>query len=229
MARLYVDVFSDLVCPWCFIGKRRLDRALRARRELEGRVTFRAFQLQPFLPTESVEARPFLARKFGGEAQMNAVFARVTAIGAEDEIAFDFHRMRAPNTHLAHRAAAVAVRFGVQAAAVDALFRAHFEDGADIARADDLAASFSRHGVGMEADELLRSLGEGEGDDEVREDRRQAIAMGVHAVPLFIMRREPEGEGLALTGAQRTETLLGAIDKVVNDDDVGDQAEKQPA
>ncbi|HEY0468477.1 MAG TPA: DsbA family protein, partial [Polyangiaceae bacterium] len=98
-----IEIFADIACPWCFMGKRRLERALSSS-STSAELCFRAFQLQPGLPAEGVPAEAFFERKFGGKERARGVFERVTQLGRADGIFFDFNQqLRAPNTELAQR------------------------------------------------------------------------------------------------------------------------------
>ncbi|HYP75282.1 MAG TPA: DsbA family protein [Polyangiaceae bacterium] len=127
-----IEIFSDIACPWCFIGKRRLERALLAS-GTSAELVFRAFQLQPGLPAEGVPAAGFFERKFGGPERARATFERIAEVGREVGIAFDFHKQqRAPNTELAQRVIRFATGKGQAAPTVEALFSGYFEHGVNV-------------------------------------------------------------------------------------------------
>lgn len=198
-----LEVFADVVCPWCYIGKVRLERALSQPDAPAATVRWRAFELQPALPPEGVEARPFYNRKFGGEARVAQLFAHVTAVARKDGITLDFERMsRAPNSRLAHRAIQLAQAQGQGDAAVTACFRAHFEEGADLASLDALIAAFERHALPLDLAALRDRLARGDGASQVLADEDEARAVGVSGVPFFIANRK-----LAVSGAQPPEIL----------------------
>jgi predicted DsbA family dithiol-disulfide isomerase len=197
---LALDVFSDVVCPFCFIGKRRLDEAVAAERA-EGRevvVRWHAFQLNPEVPEEGLDERAFFERKFGGEAAMRQAWDHVARLGAPAGIAFDFERpgRRAPNTRLAHRAVALAGREAPerQDAAVEALFAAFFERGEDVGDRDVV---LRLTGVDPGA------LDAGGGADEVEADLAAAASLGIGGVPFFIADRSVALSGAADADAYR--------------------------
>ncbi|MPZ89164.1 MAG: disulfide bond formation protein DsbA [Nitriliruptorales bacterium] len=203
-----LDVFADVACPWCFIAKRRLDRVLAVQPEGSVQVRRRAYQLGPTLPREGVDARTFFLRKFGGEQQMRRAFAQVTAIGADEGIAFDFDRMRrAPNTLLAHQAIVMARGLGCQEQMVDALFRGHFEQGVDVGDLEQVLDLVERHKVGLHRATLGVMLEHDAALPVVRCDLDAAARHGVSGVPFFVA----EG-GLVLTGAQPSHTLERFLD-----------------
>lgn len=202
-APLELELFADVVCPWCYIGHTRLLRALAAPGAPAARVRWRAFELQPSLPPEGVEARPFYERKFGGKARVDAIFARTTEVARGDGLTLRFELMkRAPNSRLAHRAILLLQEDGARDAAATACFRGHFEDGADIGDLDALVALLGRHGVPGDLAALRERLVAGAAREEVLADEREAAQLGVDGVPFFVANRR-----LALSGAQPPEVL----------------------
>lgn len=191
---MVIDVWSDLVCPWCYIGKTRLEKALAGRQDVS--VRWRAFELQPGMPEEGVEARPFYEKKFGGAERVQQIFDRVTGVAREDGLNLRYDLVqRAPNTRLAHRAAKLG-----GAGAVGALFRAHFEEGLNIADRDTILDVLAR--AGLDAADIGRRLDAGEGLEEVLHDEEAAGQLGVSGVPFFVV----EGK-LGMSGAQPVETF----------------------
>ena len=202
-AAIDLEVFSDVACPWCYIGRRRLAQALARPGAPPATVRWRAFELQPSLPLEGVEARPYYARKFGGEARVEAMFARVNEVGRGDGIRFDFDAMRrAPNTRLAHRAIQLAQAQGAGDAAAAACFHGHFEAGVDISSLDALLAHLARRELPLDLDALRDRLRRGDGESQVAADEREAAQLGVTGVPFFVANRK-----LAVSGAQPPEVL----------------------
>ena len=124
---LKIEIFSDVVCPWCLIGKRRFERALAERPNAQVEITWRAFQLNPDLISDGIDRQQYLQQKFGGPDQAKQIYRRIEAIGAEEGIDFAFDKItRTPNTVLAHRLIRWARGHGVQDAVVEALFSAYF-------------------------------------------------------------------------------------------------------
>ena len=131
---LHIDVISDVICPWCFIGKRRLEKAIAALdRQHEVRVRWLPFQLNPTMPTEGISRKEYRIRKFGSWERSQELDAGVVAAGQTEGIHFAFERIeRTPNTVDAHRLIWLADKEGVQDAVMEALFRAYFTEGRDI-------------------------------------------------------------------------------------------------
>jgi len=206
-----IEIFSDVVCPWCFIGKRRLEEALRrlaasGNRGAPPRVQWRAFQLNPWLPPGGMERAEYVTRKFGSAA--GGVYTRVAGVGSQVGIGFAFDRIaRQPNTVDAHRLIRLAGEEQRQDAVVETLFRAYFLEGADLSSTAVLLGLAQRAGLDPEraqaclTDEGTRAA--------VLDEDRQAREIGVEGVPFFVFNRR-----LAVSGAQEPDVLLAAIDRV---------------
>ncbi|MCC5974055.1 MAG: DsbA family oxidoreductase [Rubellimicrobium sp.] len=181
-----LDIFSDPVCPWCLIGKAGLDRALERAGDHPFRVRWLPFMLHPDLPREGVDFGAWLETRFGGRAKAARALTDVEAKAAEAGLSLDLTRIaRMPNTMDAHRLIHWAGIDGCQTPVVEALFRAHFSEGRDIGQAEVLADIAD--GAGMDAAVVLRLLS-GDADlDQIREGDRAARAMGVTAVPTFVV------------------------------------------
>jgi predicted DsbA family dithiol-disulfide isomerase len=203
---VHIDIVSDVICPWCYIGKRRLERALARRPELEVTRSWRAFQLNPGLPSEGVPYPLYLAAKFGSAHNAGRAYAALSAAGRGEGIDFAFDRIgRAPNTLRAHRLIRFAADEGAGDGVVEALFHAYFLEGLDIGDIDTLAAIAGRCGFGGAA---VRGYLAGEaGTEEVRAEDRRARHLGIHAVPCFVLER-----GYAISGAQEPEMFLSLFD-----------------
>ncbi len=204
-----IDVVSDVVCPWCYIGKRRLEAALAtlAAREPELRpvVRWHPFQLNPDLPPEGVDRASYLEAKFGGRARAGEIYARVKAAGASVGLALDFDRIeRQPNTLDAHRLVAWAQEQGDADAIVEALFAAYFLQGRPVGDRDELAAIAGE--AGLDRDAAAAFLASGVLAAEVADGDARARALGIGGVPFFVF-----GGRVAVSGAHEPATLLQAI------------------
>lgn len=206
---LSIDVVSDVVCPWCFIGKRRLDKARALRPDVPVAVNWRPFQLDATIPPGGIERRVYLERKFGSAERIAGIYARVAEAGAEEGIAFRFDRIeRSPNTLDAHRLIRWAQGAGAQEAVVDRLFDFYFLDGRDIGDPVVLAAAAEQAGMdgGQVADQLS-----GDADRQaVVDDISAAARLGISGVPYFIFAGR-----FGVSGAQPAEALAEAIDKAL--------------
>lgn len=171
-----LDVWSDMVCPWCFIGKHRLAAALAEEEPGSVEVRWHAYQLQPDIPVEGVDAEPYFTSRFGGPERVAEMHQRVTDIAAADGLELHFERQkRAPNTLLAHRAVKLSAD---PAAAVEALFAAHFQNGEDIGDRDTV--------LRLVPDVDPDALDRGDGAEAVTEDLRMAGEIGINGVPFFV-------------------------------------------
>jgi predicted DsbA family dithiol-disulfide isomerase len=184
-SRLTIDVVSDVICPWCFIGKRRLEKALKLLGgPPEVRVVWRPFQLNPQMPPQGIERRAYRIAKFGSWEQSQARDAQVAAAGAEEGIAFAFDKMtRTPNTLDAHRLIWLAQRLGVQDATVERLFQGYFGEGLDLNDRPVLVRLAVEGGIlASDAERLLAS---NEGLADVLQEEAQFKSFGVNGVPSF--------------------------------------------
>ena len=201
-----VDIVSDVVCPWCYVGKRRFEQALAARPGLDVEISWRAFQLNPDMPADGMERESYLVAKFGSAARAESIYADITAAGAEESIAFAFERItRTPNTIDAHRLIRLAGEHGVQDPVVEALFRCYFEQGADIGDPAQLA-EIGNEG-GLDAGVTRVHLASDEGIEEIKAEDLQARRLGVNGVPCFIIDRR-----YAISGAQAPEVFERIFD-----------------
>ncbi|MEX2009580.1 MAG: DsbA family oxidoreductase [Dongiaceae bacterium] len=207
-----LDIFSDTICPWCFIGKRRLERALAARPQPELAIRWRAFQLNPDMPPDGMDRRSYLEAKFGGPTHSARVYDAVTAAGASEGIDFDFGRIgRTPNTLNSHRLLRFAFDQGRQDALVEILFRRYFIDGVDIGDRAVLVAAAAEAGLDVDA---ARRFIEGDAEaDSVRDEDVAARRQGINGVPCFVFNGR-----FGLSGAQDPEVFFQLFDLAREDD-----------
>jgi len=206
---LSIDIVSDVVCPWCYIGKRRLEAALarRSRGDAPVQVRWLAFQLNPDMPAAGVDRRSYLEQKFGGPERAQQIYARIKAAGDEVGIPFDFERIvRQPNTVDAHRLIAWAQDFDLRAADVliERLFRAYFVEGIYIGDIDALARLAGDSG--FDSATARAWLASNAGRAAIKTEEQRARALGVTGVPFFVFNQR-----LAVSGAQPPEVLLSAM------------------
>jgi predicted DsbA family dithiol-disulfide isomerase len=199
-APLVIEIASDVICPWCYIGKRRLEKALALLDgEVKPQIRWLPFQLNPGMPKEGIARAEYRKAKFGSVERAKGLDARVAAEGEGEGIAFAFERMeRTPNTIAAHELIDLAQKQGRGTPVVDALFRAYFEEARDIGDAAVLAGIAASAGVTgwpQQAD--------GKQVAALEEDVRN---LGISAVPTFIL-----GRRLGVSGAQAPEALAQAM------------------
>ena len=214
---LGIDIISDVVCPWCFIGKRRIEAALelyRARRPgaPAPAVTWHPFQLNPDMPATGIDRDAYVKSKFGAD-RAGQIYGRITSVGKEVGIPFDFTKVtRQPNTLAAHSLIALAIDAGKQDAVVEALFRAFFLEGKDLTSADTLAEIAL--GAGLDTGDVKAFLASENARAHIRAEDKEARKIGVEGVPFFVFNKR-----IAVSGAQEPAVLLEAML----------EAEKEPA
>ena len=205
-ARLQIEVVFDLVCPWCYLGTRRLRRALRSRPDVVADLLWRPFLLNPDIPPAGLPRQEFLTRKFGGEERARRLHATIAELGAAEGVPFRFERIRRmPSSLDAHRLVRFAAREGLAEPLVEALFHAHFAEGADIGHADTLARLAAR--VGLEPAAARRFLDSGAEADAVHAENLRVHRLGINGVPSFVVAGRH-----AIAGAQEPEVLERLID-----------------
>ena len=203
-----IDVYADVVCPWCYVGEKRLEKALGERPDLNVERRWRPFQLRPEMPTGGVPWRSFALEKFGGKANMARAFAHVAAAGRPDGALFDFDGVAsAPNTVDAHRLILHSRARGREWQMADALFRGYFAEGRDLNDARDLATMAA--GIGLDAEEIRTLLAGDAGTQDVRESQREAEEIGISGVPFYVV----DGR-YAVSGGQPAEVWLRTLDAI---------------
>jgi len=204
-----VDIISDVVCPWCFVGKRRLERALAARPDLDVTVTWHAFQLNPDMPAEGMDRATYLATKFGSDERAEAIYADIAEAGKAEDIAFAFDRIpHTPNTIDAHRVIRLAGIHGVQDGVVEAVFHGYFEGGVNIGDSEQLVALAAIGG--LDGDTTRAHLASDDAIEEVRAEDLQARQLGINGVPCFVIDNR-----YAISGAQAPEVFERIFDTVL--------------
>ena len=200
---LLIEIASDVVCPWCYIGKRRLEKALESLQgEVEARIEWLPFQLNPDMPAGGVARAEYRRAKFGSLEKGRALDARVAQEGAGEGIAFAFERMqRTPNTAAAHQLIDLAQKQGKGNAVVDALFRAYFEEAKDIGDAAVLKSIAEREGV--------TGWPGKENTGEVKEKEERVRDLGISGVPTFIFDRKS-----GISGAYPPDMLAQTIREI---------------
>jgi len=202
-----IDIVSDVICPWCYIGKRRLERALAAEPPGTVEIGWRPFQLNPEMPPEGMSRKDYLRAKFG-DSDGGDRYKHVIAAGLEEGIPFAFDRMqRTPNTVRAHRLNRFAERAGHQEAVVEALFQAYFVHARDVGDIDTLVDIASV--CGLDADTVRAYLVSDEDDELIREEDAFARKIGIHGVPCFVVERK-----FMVSGAQPPEVFAQVFQRV---------------
>lgn len=203
-----IDIYSDTICPWCYLGKRRFDLAVAARPQYEPVVVWRPFELNPDVPVEGVDRETFMAAKMPDQARLEAAHVELERQGEASGIRFRFDLIsRIPNTRRSHLLIAHAARRGLQSAVKDRLMRAYFEEGADIGELDELVRLGTE--VGLSAAETRNALILRVGQDGVVAAERHASVLGITGVPTYIF----DGQ-YTISGAQEVGIFARVFDQV---------------
>ncbi|CCQ73776.1 DsbA family oxidoreductase [Magnetospira sp. QH-2] len=203
---LHIDLVVDTICPWCYIGRRRLQKAVAQRPGLDIRVRTRSFLLNPNMPDEGVDQVTYMSRRFGNEQRIGRILDAIEDVGRAEEIPFNFERVeKVPNSLNSHRLIRLSADLGRQEQIVDALYEAHFVDGRDIGDPWTLIDIAAENGYDSE---MVQGYLEGlNGVEQVLTDNAWAHRQGINGVPTYLF----EG-GPALSGAHEPQVLLRLID-----------------
>lgn len=213
-----IDIVSDTICPWCWVGKRRLEDALTSRPDLDVEIVWHPYQLNPATPKEGVDRKDYLREKFGTETYPEQMLGALVEAGEATDIDFQFNAMnRVPNTIDSHKVLRWAREFGHQDALAEILFRRYFIDNEDIGDIDTLAAAAAE--VGMDADVVRGRLSDNTDDETVRAEAQHASQMGISGVPTFIV-----NDKYAVQGAQTANVFLQIFLKADEDQAAGGDA-----
>jgi len=202
-----IEVVSDVICPWCFLGKRRLDKALALLPEVKAEVIYRPFFLDPSIPPEGLDRHKYMADKFG-QARLATLHKPLEEAGAKDGVPYHFDKItRTPNTLDAHRLIRWAQQAGKQAEVVEALFCAYWRDGKDVGNFTVLVEI--AQACGMDGAEVARLLPTDTDRVSVMDEVQKAYSLGVQGVPTFIIDQK-----YGISGAQEVEQLASSIRQV---------------
>ena len=208
--RFIIDVVSDVICPWCFLGKRRLDAALSRIEDFDVLVRWRPYMLDPTIPPEGLDRQDYMLAKFGPE-RLKTIHDPLIAAGEELGVPFDFDAItRTPNTLDAHRLIRWAHTVERQHETAERLFMAYWSEGQDVGERDVLARCAGD--AGINAAQIRELLDSAQDVEETKAEIQHATSIGVTGVPTFIL-----GQSYALVGAQSPEVLADAIGRVAKE------------
>jgi predicted DsbA family dithiol-disulfide isomerase len=204
-----IDVVSDVVCPWCYIGKRRLEKAIDSlNHQYDFDVHYHPFELNPTIPAQGLNQKEYLSNKFGGESRYNQITQHVTSVAASEGLEFNFSKQGvSPNTRLAHRIIHLAEDAGVQKAAVEALFKAYFTDGLDLSNKENLIAVATQ--AGLNKDAVMELLKSDDREAEVIAAEQEMQRHGITGVPFYIINSK-----YGVSGAQPSTTFVEAFKQI---------------
>ncbi|MBV6487694.1 MAG: DsbA family oxidoreductase [Burkholderiaceae bacterium] len=208
---LVIDVVSDVVCPWCFIGKKRIEKAMALRPDIPVTLRFHPYFLNDWIPREGISREDYLTTKFGSVERYAEIAQRVAATAADEGLVYAMDRIgRQPNTTDCHRLILWAGRNGNAPAMKQRLMELYFTEGADLTDRAVLAQAAAD--CGLDREETLRRLGTDEDVDTVTRQAQAAKEAGIDGVPCFIF-----GGVLAVSGAQAPDYLAGAMERALEE------------
>jgi predicted DsbA family dithiol-disulfide isomerase len=207
-----VDVVSDVVCPWCYIGKRRLEKAIsKLQNEFDFQIEYHPFELNPDMPEAGRNQKEYLANKFGGEDRYHQITAHVTKTAAQEGLHFDFAKQNvSPNTRKAHRLIAFAKQFGLQLPMKEALMSAYFEKGIDLTKDENLITIAAE--VGLDKNKATSFLSSNELLSEVKLEEQMNYQRGISGVPFYIINNK-----YGVSGAQPVDVFIQAFTEIGNE------------
>jgi predicted DsbA family dithiol-disulfide isomerase len=201
-----IDFFFDTICPWCYIGKRRLEQALAERKDQNIKVNWRSFLLNPDFPPSGIDQNTYLSSKFGSESRIRRVYGNITDVGLSVDIRFNFNTIRhTPNSIDTHRLVHFAGAEGKSEIALDALFENYFVEGKNIGDLNVLMAI--ANSIGLDAHAFAAHLESSEGIAEIYDANARAHRLGVNGVPSYVF-----NGSLVISGAQETNVLARMLD-----------------
>lgn len=208
MLMIELDIFSDTVCPWCYIGKKRLENALNKYKNLVIKQTWRPFQLNPGMPPDGMDRQEYLISKFGSSDAAKTVYENIYEEGVKEGINFNFDLIEVtPNSFNSHRLLALAYKVDIQEKVLDDLFESYFLHGKDIGDPNILLQIAIKHNIN--AEEFKSYLSDQENIEPLANEAIQAKKMGINSVPTFIVNKQ-----IVINGAQTSENFELIFEKL---------------
>ncbi len=209
--KIKIDIVSDVVCPWCYVGDNNLEKAIeQVGSEHEFEIHFKPFQLSPEIPEKGINRMDYMANKFGGEERVRTMDLHMRKNAAAHGLAYNPEKSTlAPNTFNAHRLIWLAAQYNVQHAVAKALFLANFVDGAFVGDTQTLKDIGIKNGIPSER--LDAFFNSDEGSNEVKETEEYYRSLGISGVPAFII-----NDRYSISGAQATETFVSAFQQIAS-------------
>ena len=208
MLMIELDIFSDTVCPWCYIGKKRLENALNKYKNLKIKQTWRPFQLNPGMPPDGMDRQEYLISKFGSSDAAKTVYENIYEEGVKEGINFNFDLIEVtPNSFNSHRLLALAYNTNIQEKVLDDLFESYFLHGKDIGDPNILLQIAIKHNI--DAEEFKSYLSDQENIEPLANEEIQAKKMGINSIPTFIINKQ-----IVINGAQTSENFELIFEKL---------------
>ena len=208
MLMIELDIFSDTVCPWCYIGKKRLENALNKYKNLKIKQTWRPFQLNPGMQPDGMDRQEYLISKFGSSDAAKTVYENIYEEGVKEGINFNFELIEVtPNSFNSHRLLALAYNANIQEKVLDDLFESYFLHGKDIGDPNILLQIAIKHNI--DAEEFKSYLSDQENIEPLANEEIQAKKMGISSIPTFIINKQ-----IVINGAQTSENFELIFEKL---------------
>jgi predicted DsbA family dithiol-disulfide isomerase len=204
-----IDIVSDVVCPWCYIGKRRLERAIHdLSSSYDFKITYHPFELNPTIPLQGINQKEYLTKKFGGAERYDQITTHVAEVAAAEGLSFNFDKQKvSPNTRNLHRVLELARQHGKQAEMKEAFLKAYFTDGIDLSSIENIVNVATKAGLDTDTTTALLSGTDGLAEIELAEEQMQRN--GVTGVPFFIINNK-----YGVSGAQSSETFIKVFTEI---------------
>jgi len=208
MLMIELDIFSDTICPWCYIGKKRLESSLNKYKHLQIKQTWRPFQLNPGMPPDGMDRQEYLISKFGSSDAAKTVYENIYEEGVKEGIDFNFDLIEVtPNSFNSHRLLALGYKANIQEKVLDDLFESYFLLGKDIGDPNILLQIAIKHNI--DAEEFKSYLSDQENIEPLANEEIQAKKMGINSVPTFIVNKQ-----IVINGAQTSENFELIFEKL---------------
>ncbi len=207
-----IDIVSDVICPWCYIGKRRIEKAMRElNHEFDFDVHYLPFELNPQTPKEGFNQKEYLTDKFGGQERYDQITSQVTKVALAEGLLFNFDKQHiSPNTKDAHRVIWFAKQKGKQLQVKEAFMKAYFEEGVDLTRKENIIAIAAA--AGLDKERVASLLDSNEGISEVNQLEQQNHQRGISGVPFYIINNQ-----YGISGAQTSDVFIQALKQIVSE------------
>lgn len=203
-----IDIVSDVVCPWCYIGKRRLEKAIQlTSSKYTFQLQYHPFELNPNMPLTGLNQKEHLSDKFGGEERYHQITEHTTTVAASEGLVFDFAKQETlPNTRRLHSVIQLADTHGKQLEMVEALFKSYFSDGIDLSNNENIISIATQ--VGLYKEEVEKYLLRNESMTYILQAEKETKKLGIRGVPFYIINNK-----YGVSGAQLPETFIAAFEE----------------
>ena len=207
--KIKIDIVSDVVCPWCYIGKRRLEKAIeQVSDQYDFELNYYPFELNPEMPKNGRNQREYLSDKFGGDERYEQITNHTTSIAATEGLTFDFSKQQiSPNTRDLHVVLQLARHYGIQLPVMEAFFKAYFTDGIDLSKRDNIVTVAVA--AGLSQDKVKKALDDEQAKLDVAASEKQMYNLGISGVPFYIINNT-----YGISGAQMSDTFMKAFQDI---------------